>query len=86
LRLAFAKGRLGNELNDTDLRSHLGNLTSPTLVIFGKQDGVVPVEQAYEFKEHSPSAQLVVFDDCGHFPMYENFDPYIASVENFLKA
>ena len=75
-----------NSLNATNLTLVLKNIVAPTLVLFGNQDGTVPVEQAFLFKERCSAAQLVVFDDCGHFPMYENFDPYIASMESFLKA
>jgi pimeloyl-ACP methyl ester carboxylesterase len=75
-----------NSLNATNLTLVLKNIVAPTLVIFGNQDGTVPVGQAYLFKDKCAAAQLVVFDNCGHFPMYEKFDPYIAAVENFLKA
>jgi len=84
--IAHSTAKAWIALNTTDLRPHLGNITAPTAIIFGKQDGTVPVEQAYLFKERCSTAQLVVFDECGHFPMYENFDPYIATVVNFLKA
>lgn len=73
-----------DSLNATNLTPHLKNITSPTLIIFGKQDGTVPVEQAYLFKERLPGAKLVVIDKCGHFPMYEHFDTYIRHLEEFL--
>jgi len=84
--IAHSAAKAWNEIKAADLRSHIGNIAHPTLIVFGKQDDVVPVEQAHEFKEHYPSAQLVVFDECGHFPMIEKFDPYIAAIENFLKV
>ena len=74
-----------DSLNATDLTSCLGDIASPALVIFGKQDGTVPVDQAYLFKEKLPGAQLLVLEQCGHFPMYEKFDEYMASLEVFLK-
>jgi 2-hydroxy-6-oxonona-2,4-dienedioate hydrolase len=73
-----------SSVNATDLTPHLNKITSPTLVIFGKQDGTVPIEQAHLFKEKCAAAQLVIFDECGHFPMYENFDRYSAALESFL--
>lgn len=74
-----------DSLNATNLTVHLRDILSPTLVIFGKQDGTVPVEQAYIFKEQLTSAQLSVIDNCGHFPMYEKFEDYMATLEGFLK-
>lgn len=73
-----------NSVNATDLTPCLGDITAPTLVIFGIHDGTVPVEQAHLFKTRLPNAQLVIFDDCGHFPMYEKFNEYRAVLETFL--
>lgn len=74
-----------DSVNATDLTSCLDNITAPTLVIFGVHDGTVPVEQAHLFKEKLPSAQLMIIEDCGHFPMYETFDEYSTALEGFLK-
>ena len=71
-------------LNATDLTHTLEKIAVPTLVIFGVQDDTVPVEQAHIFKEKAPAAQLVLIENCGHFPMYEKFDEYIAPVKEFL--
>ena len=74
-----------DSLNATNLTVHLRNILSPTLVIFGKQDGTVPVEQAYIFKDQLSSAQLLVIDNCGHFPMYEKFEDYMTTLDGFLQ-
>lgn len=73
-----------DSLNATDLTHMLEKVTAPTLVIFGAQDETVPVEQAHLFKEKAHAAQLVLIENCGHFPMYEKFDEYIAPVKDFL--
>jgi pimeloyl-ACP methyl ester carboxylesterase len=83
--IAHSTPKAWASVNATDLTPQLKNIIPPTLVIFGKQDGTVPIEQAYVFKTQLPSAQLVVIDDCGHFPMYEKFDEYITTLEAFLK-
>ena len=82
--IAHSTPRAWDSLNATDLTPQLKNISAPTLVIFGKQDGTVPVSQAHLFKEQLPTAQLVVIDQCGHFPMYEKFDEYITPVQRFL--
>ncbi len=84
LKVSAFKG--WNSLNATDLTPCLGDIPSPTLILFGKQDGTVPVEQAYLFKGKLPGAQLVVIDKCGHFPMYEKFDEYISILQEFLNT
>jgi abhydrolase domain-containing protein 6 len=82
--IAHSTPKAWDSLNATDLTSLLKNITAPTLVIFGNQDGTVPVSQAHIFKEQLPAAQLVLLDRCGHFPMYEKFDEYIAPLHKFL--
>jgi len=82
---AVSARRAWDSLTITDLTACLTNIISPTLVIFGKQDGTVPVEQAHLFKEKLPAAQLLLIDQCGHFPMYEAFDQYMKSLREFLK-
>ena len=82
--IAHSTAKAWKSLNATDLTPLLKNITAPTLVIFGNQDGTVPVSQAHLFKEQLPAAQLVLIDQCGHFPMYEKFDEYIAPLQKFL--
>lgn len=83
--IARSASRAWDSLNATDLTSVLKNIDAPTLVIFGRQDGTVPVSQAYLFKEQLPAAKLVLIDECGHFPMYEKFDEYITPIREFLQ-
>jgi len=81
---AHSSAKAWKSLNATDLTPLLKNIIAPALVIFGNLDGTVPVEQAHLFQEQLPVAQLVLIDECGHFPMYEKFDEYIAPLEKFL--
>lgn len=82
--IAYSAIKAWKSLNVTNLTPLLKNIVAPTLVIFGKQDGTVPVAQAHLFKEQLPAAQLVLIDECGHFPMYEKFDEYFAPLQKFL--
>lgn len=82
--IAHSATKAWESLNATNLTPVLKNITAPTLVIFGRQDGTVPVAQAHLFKEQLPAAQLVLINQCGHFPMYEKFDEYFASLQMFL--
>ena len=82
--IAKSTTKAWDSLNATDLTPELQNITVPTLIIFGKQDGTVPIDQAHLFKGKLPSANLVLIDECGHFPMYEKFDKYIKPLQEFL--
>lgn len=43
----------------------------PTLVVAGKEDGVVPVTCAYRFLELIPQSRGYIMPECGHWPMIE---------------
>jgi len=52
----------------TDLAS---KVKAPTLVLWGREDGWIPVEQADRFVAAIPGARKVVFEACGHLPQEE---------------
>jgi proline iminopeptidase len=54
-----------------DVRNKLGSINVPTLVLAGRYDIVMPLEQAKIISEGIPNAQLVVFDHSGHYPFFE---------------
>lgn len=43
----------------------------PTLIMWGKQDEWISVENAYRFKDDIQGSQLVIYDQAGHVPMEE---------------
>lgn len=45
--------------------------TKPTLIMWGKEDGLVHFTGAFTYQTIVPHAQLVLFDDVGHLPMVE---------------
>lgn len=67
-----------------DLTPHLLNIQAPTLVIFGAEDAVVRVSDGHLAAEKIPNSQLVLFEQCGHFPMYEKEADYLTAVRGFL--
>jgi pimeloyl-ACP methyl ester carboxylesterase len=50
----------------------LRQLDRPALVVWGAHDRFVPVEQAELQKESFPSAEVVIFEDSGHWPFLDN--------------
>ncbi|NCC36547.1 MAG: alpha/beta hydrolase, partial [Chloroflexia bacterium] len=57
----------------TGLRARLGELTLPTLLIWGESDQVFPIEACgYVARNEIPEARLVVLPHCGHFPQIES--------------
>jgi pimeloyl-ACP methyl ester carboxylesterase len=76
--------RSGQAIHSADLTEYLGAIRARTLTIFGQQDAIVPVSEGWLVKEHLPNSHLVLFSDCGHFPMYEKPAQYMDTLKAFL--
>lgn len=73
-----------DELLRYRLRERLGEISVPTLVVWGRQDRVVPVRDAQKFVELIPRARKVIFDDTGHVPQLERPEAFNAVLREFL--
>jgi len=59
-------------LLDYSFRDRLGLIEMPVLVVWGRNDMMVPVGDARRFQDLiGPNAHKVIFDDTGHLPMLE---------------
>jgi pimeloyl-ACP methyl ester carboxylesterase len=76
--------RAVEELIGYDYRDRLASIRAPTLIVWGSEDRVVPVDSAHEYAERIPGARLEVFDDTGHLPQLERPERFNALVEDFL--
>jgi pimeloyl-ACP methyl ester carboxylesterase len=56
----------------------------PTLVIWGREDGLVPLSDGQRFKKEIPNSTLIVFEQCGHVPNVEKAAEFDAAVTKFL--
>ncbi len=70
-------------LTGYDLTDRLEQIRVPTLIVWGRDDLVVPAADAKGFEERIPGAELVVFGDCGHVPMAERPVRFNRLLESF---
>jgi len=56
----------------------------PTLIVWGKQDAIVPVSTAEAYRQAIGGARVVTFDNCGHRPEIEKSAEFVREVEAFL--
>jgi 2-hydroxy-6-oxonona-2,4-dienedioate hydrolase len=69
-------------------KNNLGEIAKikvPTLIIHGRFDREVPFEQGLAMLSYVRSADLVVLNDCGHWPPFERPDVYASLVLDFLE-
>lgn len=56
----------------------------PTLILWGREDKIVPVEHASRFQRDIKGSQLLIFDTCGHCAMLERPDETAAAIKKFF--
>jgi len=56
----------------------------PTLIIWGRQDAIVPLSVAEAYQRSIPQARVAVLDNCGHHPEIEQTDEFVRLVRGFL--
>ncbi len=84
--LATAAYQAGQAIRRLDLTPLLPRIVAPTLALFGRQDGTVPVSDGERVAREVPQGRLVTLDRCGHFPMYEQPAAYLKALRSFLTA
>lgn len=62
------------------------SLPQKTLIIWGQNDKVAPLDQAYKGKRLIKNSQLHVFKSCGHLPQVEWFEEFNRLVLDFLES
>ena len=67
-----------------DLSERLEEITVPTLILWGREDVVVPFEVAQRYRDGIPGAQLVVLDGMGHSPQLEQPEAVGKAIADFL--
>lgn len=67
--------------DDTPL---LSQITVPTLIIVGKEDGVITPQSAEAAHTAIKNSQLVEIDHCGHFPFFEQPEKTTAAILAFV--
>jgi len=68
---------------DAKLPRYLHRLTLPTLLVWGEDDRMVPVQQADEWRRLIPKAELQVFKGAGHLVLDEKREA-VEAVQRFL--
>jgi pimeloyl-ACP methyl ester carboxylesterase len=71
-------------MHNPRLAHFLPRVGNPTLIVWGREDRIVPVECGEQYRRLLPDARLHVFERCGHVPPIEQPDAYAKLVSDFL--
>src|SRR5205807_464685 len=69
---------------NTSLPHLLGGVATPTLVVWGRDDRIVPLECGERYAKALPRARLEVVDGAGHFLEMEKPHELAQLVTNFV--
>ena len=75
---------VGTATAHVDYTAALAKFNFPTLVINGRYDMNVAPLTAYRMAKAIPNAKLVLFEQSGHLPSYEEPEKYIQVLNDFL--
>jgi 3-oxoadipate enol-lactonase len=71
-------------LGQSDTRAQLHRITTPTLVIVGEEDIILPPAESRVLHDEIPNSILTVIEKSGHFPMLEQPHEFNRVLRTFL--
>jgi pimeloyl-ACP methyl ester carboxylesterase len=71
-------------LTNYPIRDRLPQIAAPTLIVWGEDDFLIPVDDAYEFERLIPNSRRVIYADTGHVAMVERPAAFNALLEKFM--
>ncbi len=71
-------------LHNPSLPYYLRSVPTSTLIVWGRQDAIIPLECGTMFERVLPNSSLKVIDNCGHSPAAEKPQEFLGAVSDFL--
>lgn len=81
----FVKSAEANPKQFNDVSHRLGEIASPTLLVWGRDDRFVPLDIGLRLLAGLQNAQMHVFSRCGHWAQWEHAEKFNRLVLDFLK-
>ena len=70
--------------NSDEIIAELKSIAIPTMLLWGREDAVIPLKAGELLDEALPDSRLVVLEHCGHIPQEENPTETISSISQFM--
>jgi pimeloyl-ACP methyl ester carboxylesterase len=83
---ALAKVAWNPYFHNPKLEARLYRVSAPTMIIWGKQDGLIPLAHGERYAARIANARLEVLDQCGHFPLLEQPERVYKLISAFLTS
>jgi pimeloyl-ACP methyl ester carboxylesterase len=69
-----------------EVQAAMPAMTQPTLVVWGREDRLLPVDQARILEAGLPTCRKIIFEACGHAPMIEKAAEFNKAVLEFVRT
>ena len=73
-------------LHNPKLPDYLKRVKTPSLIIWGRQDAIIPMNSGELYAQALSNSRLHVIDNCGHAPQMEKPQEFLAAVTEFLSG
>jgi len=73
-----------NAPSKSGVQAHIADIKAPTLILWGEEDRLVPVDVAHAFQAAIPGSKLIIYSKTGHGPQEEVPEPSARDVRQFL--
>ena len=70
---------------DCTQNSDISEISAPTLLIYGNRDPSHRQTNFSSLRDHVPEAEIVTFEQCGHFPDLEQPQDYAKRIKQFIR-
>lgn len=85
-RMTVARLAWNPYFENPKLLARLRRIRVPTLILWGEEDRLFPLEHAKAFQAAIPNASLLVLRDCGHVPPLDDPEAFVTAVTRFLSG
>ena len=69
---------------DRGFKNRIHRVAAPTLIVWGRTDGIIDLAYAHEFAKSIAGARIELIDNAGHLPHLENSEAVARTVRDFL--
>jgi len=82
----WAPSQILGRLAKTSAISPAARIQAPTLIIWGRQDALLPLESGERLHRDIQNSTLKVIDQCGHIPQEERPEITVSEIATFLQT
>jgi pimeloyl-ACP methyl ester carboxylesterase len=75
---------IARDTHEYNVEERLGDISHPTLLVWGQNDEITPPQTARTFKQKLPDSRLRWIEKCGHAPMMEHPKTFALFLNEFL--